>query len=64
MYRIQDFIRPCTFDEPNDNITILPVIINPRFHATKTFAVPACGYCILVRAKKSSTKNKNVKPLA
>ena len=63
MYLIQEFMRPCKFEEPNGNITILTAIINPKFPAKRNCAVPACEYCILERSKKRSANTKKVKPL-
>ena len=64
MYRIQEFMRPRTFEEPNGNINILPEIINPKFPAARNCAVPECESCMLARYKKRLTKNKKVKYLA
>ena len=57
-------MRPCTFEEPNGNITILKEIINPIFPAARNCAVPACESCMLERAKKRLTNNNKVNPLA
>ena len=46
MYRIQEFMRPRKFEEPNGNITILPEIINPKSPAARNYAVPACESCM------------------
>ena len=35
MYCIEEFMNPCAFEEPNDNRTILPEIIYPKFPAAK-----------------------------
>ena len=56
-------MKPRTFEEKNDNITILPEIINTRFIAARNCAVPACDSCMLERYKKRSTNNKKVKPI-
>ena len=61
---IQDFMSPRKFKEPNGNIIILLVIINPKFPDARNCAVPACESCILTRSKKRSTNNKKVKPLS
>ena len=37
MYRIQEFMKPHTFEETNGNRTILPEIINPKFPAERNF---------------------------
>ena len=63
MYRTQEFMRLRKFEEPNGKKTILKVIINPKFHATRNFAVPACESCMLERSKKHSTNTKKVNPL-
>ena len=64
MYRIKEFMRTRTFEEPNGNRTILPSIINPKFTAVRNCSVPACESCMLERAKKRSTNTKKVNPLA
>ena len=64
MYRIHTFMRAHTFEEPNSNITIMPVIVNPRFTAARNCAVPACVSCVFARSKKRSTNTIKVKPLA
>ena len=64
MYHIQDFMRPCTFEEPNFNRTIIPSIINTKFPAARNCAVPACESCMLAGSKNRSTNTNQVKPLA
>ena len=64
MYRIQEFIRPRTFDAPHGKISILTAIINPKFSATRNCAVPVYESCMLARSKKRSANTKKVKPLA
>ena len=64
MYRIKEFMRPRTFEEPNGNINILPEIINPKFSAARICAVPACESCMLEISKKRLSNTKKVKPLA
>ena len=64
MYRIKEFMRKRTFEEPNGNRTILPSIINPKFTAARNCSVPACESCMLERAKKRSTNTKKFNPLA
>ena len=54
-------MRPLTFEEPNENITILIVIINPKFPAARNFIVPACESSMLVISKNRSNNNKKVK---
>ena len=61
MYCIKDFMRPCTFEEPNENITIMPVIINHKFPTARNCAVPACESCVLEIANNFSNNTKNVK---
>ena len=63
IYRIQDCMKPCTFEEPSGNRTILLEIINPKFSAARNFGVPACESCMLERAKSRSTNTKKFKPL-
>ena len=64
MYHIQEFMRPCTFEEPNGNSSILSAIINPRFPAAINWSVPECESYILSRSKKLLINANKVKPLA
>ena len=61
MYCIKYFMRPHTFEEPNSNITILPVIINPKFPTARNCEVPAYESCMLAGAKKCLNNTKKVK---
>ena len=63
MYCIQEFIRPSTFEEPNNNKPILPEITNTRLPAARNCAVPVYKSCILERAKNHSANNNKVDPL-
>ena len=58
MYRMQEFMKPRTFEEPNGNITILPEIINTKFPVARNYSVPACESCMVAIAKKRSTNTK------
>ena len=58
MYRMQEFMRPCTLEQPNGNITILTEIINLKFTAAINCAVPACESCMLERANNRSNNAK------
>ena len=57
-------MRPRIIEELNGNRTILPEIINPKFHDARNCAVPPCGSCMLARAKKRLNNSNNVKTLA
>ena len=54
-------MRPRTFEEPNSNTAILPVIINRKFRSARNCAVRACESCMLARAKNPSINFKKVK---
>ena len=56
-------MKPRTFEEPKGNLTILQVIVNPKFYATRNFELPACESCMLERSRKRSTNTKKFKPL-
>ena len=52
-----------TFEEPNGNRTILPVIMKPKLPDARNCAVPARESSGLARAKKRLTNANKVKPL-
>ena len=64
MYRIQEFMKPRKYEQQNDNITILPEIINPKFPATRNCAVPLYEPCMVVRSNKCLTNINKFNPLA
>ena len=63
MYRIKEFMRPRTFEEPNGNINILPDIINPKCLAARNCAVPFCESCILARSNERLINAKKLNTL-
>ena len=56
-------MRPRTFEEPNDNITILPELINTKFTSAINFTVIACESCMLTGDKKRSDSTNKVNPI-
>ena len=63
MYRIQEFMKPRKCEQPNDNRTILPEIINIKFPAARNFTVPSYEPCMVARSKNCLTNIYKFKPL-
>ncbi len=47
-------MRERHYEEPNDNKTVLPAIIKPKFASARNCIVPPCQSCLLARARKHS----------
>ena len=54
MTRIQEMTRKRKIEEPPGKISILPPIINPKFHSTPKCVIYFCASCQIPIAKKRS----------
>jgi len=63
MYRIQEMMCGCYYEDPDGRTTILPAIIQPKNPSARNCIVPPCQSCLLARAKKRSPNVSQTQPL-
>jgi len=63
MYRIQEMMRKCHYEDPDGRTTILPAIIQPKNLSARNCIVSPCQACLLARAKKCSPNVSRTQPL-
>jgi len=63
MYRIQEMMRECHYEDPDGRTTILPTIIQPKNPSARNCNVPPCQSCMVARAKKRSPTVSRTQPL-
>ena len=65
MYRIQEFMKYQTMEDPNGIKFVLIPFIFPKFKSTSKCPVPTCNSCLSARSNKRpiGTKKNNIVPV-